>query len=78
MRFTGLIELLGEKPFLGSDRERLTTHAFRTPLLQPGEVFQINEDELKVDRPWKLDIIELTNGKAFSTPADPDPDPGKS
>ncbi|MEM6855508.1 MAG: hypothetical protein AAF593_13970 [Planctomycetota bacterium] len=78
MRFTGVIELLGEKPFLSDKRERLATHAFRTPLLQPGEVFQINEDELKVDRPWKLDIIELTNVKAFSTPADPDPDPGKS
>ncbi|MEM9916332.1 MAG: hypothetical protein AAF911_15360 [Planctomycetota bacterium] len=78
MRFTGVIELLGEKPFLSDKRERLATHAFRTPLLQPGEVFQMNQDELSVDRPWKLDIIELTNVKAFSTPADPDPDPGKS
>lgn len=76
MRFTGLIELQGDKPFLSGNRERLATHAFRTPLLQPGEVFQINEDELTVERPWKVDVIELTSVQAFPTPADPDPDPG--
>lgn len=76
MRFAGLIELQGDKTFLQGTRERFATHAFRTPLLQPGEVFQLSESELLVDRPWKVDVIELTNVQGFSTPADPDPDPG--
>lgn len=76
MRFTGVIELQGDKPLFAKSRERLATQAFRTPLLQPGEVFQISEDELTVDRPWKVDVIELTSVQAFPTPADPAPDPG--
>jgi len=76
MRFAGLIELQGDKTFARGTRERLATHAFRTPLLQPGEVFQLNQSQLLVDRPWKVDVIELTHVQAFSTPAAPDPDPG--
>ncbi|MEM1108826.1 MAG: hypothetical protein AAGH99_09075 [Planctomycetota bacterium] len=74
VRFTGLIELRGDSP----RRERLAQKAFRTPLLQPGEVFQINEDEFAVDRPWSVDAVELTEVQGFSTPAEPDPDPGSS
>ncbi|MEM9420605.1 MAG: hypothetical protein AAGA25_16380 [Planctomycetota bacterium] len=75
-RFTGLIELQGDKPFGKSPRERLGTKVFRTPLLQPGEVFQLSEDEIATDRPWKVDIIELTEVKAFDAPAEPAPDAG--
>ncbi|MBB6431496.1 hypothetical protein [Algisphaera agarilytica] len=77
MRFSGIIELQGDKPFGNKQpRERLGNKAFRTPLLQPGEVFQLSEDEIFTERPWKVDIIEITEVNAYEEPAEPAPDAG--
>lgn len=75
MRFTGLIALQDDLPLFAKHRPLLATKAFRTPLLQPGEVFQITEDEVNVDRPWKVENIELVEVRAYPDSPDPDPDP---
>lgn len=75
MRFTGLMALQDDKPLFAKHRPLLATKAFRTPLLQPGEVFQVTEDEVAIDRPWKVEHIELLEVQAYAQSADPDPDP---
>lgn len=75
MRFTGLIVLQDDLPLFAKQRPLLGTHAFRTPLLQPGEVFQVREDELSVERAYKVENIELAEVQAYPTAPNPDPDP---
>ena len=67
LRYTGLVALGGKQNFNDKRPPLLAQTPFRTPVLQPGEVFDLSQ-EIDVERPWRVDVVEL--GKVRSYPAD--------
>lgn len=68
MRFTGVMSLQGDKPLFAKTRRVYTSRGFATPMLQPGEVYQLPEDEVAVNRPWQVDHVELLEVRGFADP----------
>lgn len=67
LRYTGLIALGGKKNFNDKRPPVLAQTPFRTPVLQPGEVFDLSQ-EIDVDRPWGVDVIELGKVQSYPEP----------
>ena len=68
MRFTGIIVLQGKPAPFADQRPRLATQGFSTPVLAPGEIYNLSHREIRVEQPWQVDRIAFTDVRAFDSP----------
>ena len=61
LRFSGLMALGGQKPLFAKVPPRLATVAFTTPVLAPGEIYDLSRDVPINDpqRVWSVDVGEV-------------------
>ncbi|MEM7627657.1 MAG: hypothetical protein AAF333_18835 [Planctomycetota bacterium] len=67
LRYTGLIALGGKKDYNDKRPPFLGQALFRTPVLQPGEVFDLSQ-EVDTDRPYSVEFVELGKVRSYPDP----------
>ena len=63
-RFSGVAVLMGNKPLFAERAPVYGSLVVSTPMLEPGEVFQINE-VVQLNDPLRVREVELTDMRAF-------------